>query len=65
MVSLNKSLELYERVSMDVEIDKYVALTLHEIASYFQIRNEFAEAMRYFKKSLHIKERISIDSDTD
>ena len=62
---LKRSLAIYEQISLGVDSDPNISVTLHEIGRCLMKMNQLNEALNYLKRSLVIVERISLGIDSD
>ena len=62
---LNRSLAIAERISLGVDSDPNISVTLHEFGCCLMDMNQLNKALDYLKRSLAIKEQISLGVDSD
>ena len=62
---LKQSLASKEQISLGVDSDLSISVTLHEIGCFLMNMNQLTESLDYLKRSLVIHERISLGIDSD
>ena len=62
---LKRSLAIYERITLDVDSDPAISVTLLHIGRCLMQMNQVTDALDYFTRSLAIYEQISLDIDSD
>ena len=65
MEYLEKALQFDKQISLDVDKDKSVAITMNVVGTCLLNINKHTEAMEYLVKALQIKIQISLDVDKD
>ena len=60
-----KSLKIQKQISLDVDKDESVAITMHLIGTCLLHMNELVEAKEYLENALQIDKQISLDVDKD
>ena len=58
-------MQISERISFDVDSDRDVSITLHQLGRCLMEMNKLDEAKQCLDRSLQIKQRISSDVDSD
>ena len=62
---LDRSLQIQQRISSDIDSDRDVSITLQDLGHCLTQMNKLDEAKQYLDRSLQIQQRISFDIDSD